>query len=239
MRRVSRLGRLLAPSLALLLLAPPGRAVAGASILEPKPLGERRPITGVHFGFWASSSQPGSYATSALDPGIKGGMALTWIRGRSAGFGVAVDYCRWRSAAAGADLDELFSAFSGTEIRGTEVTMSGLRGTMRFTESLETRAPVAPWVQIGGGICRLRRKTVVPVQQLIDSGWEVKGSGGTTVSYEPILLGGVGLDLKVSPSTRVGFDVMGEMLFIGGETDELVTSFTIGGHVLFGRWSGQ
>lgn len=226
---------------ALLLAFGPGRASAGASILEARTPVPRVPLTGVNFGFWASSSQPAGSSREVFDPSFKGGVSLTWMRGRSTGYGVAIDHCRWRSPATGAAFDERFSAISGTEIRGTEATMSGTRATFRYTEWLMPEASISPWVQAGAGFCRLGRKLVFPVDPLVNSGWRVSTSGTKRTSYQPILTGGFGIDLKTTTSMRIGFDLMGELIFIADEdgpfTDP-VTAVTIGGHVFFGRWLG-
>ena len=242
-RSLARAGHLiLALGVAIISLATPEQAVAGASILEPAPTGPRAPLTGMNFGFWASSSQPIGKSRDFFDRSFKGGVALTWIQGRSSGVGVTVDYTRWRSTVGGAEWDRLFSIFSGTEIRGTEVTASGVRASFRFTQWLAAEAPISPWVQAGVGLCRLNRKTVFPVDQLINSGWQVNARGAIDTSYQPFLVGGVGFDLVTLPNMRVGFDVMGEVILLMNKDDvedEPITALTIGGHVLFGRWGGR
>jgi hypothetical protein len=225
-----------------LLCSTPGRVLAGASVLEPAPTGLKEPVTGLHFGFWASSSQPAGDSRDLYDRSFKGGLALTWIRGRSAGFGAAVDYSRWRSPSTGAEWDRLFSIFSDTEIRGTEVTASAVRASFRYTQWLVTGAPIAPWVQAGAGICRLNRKTVFPIDQLVNSGWQVSSRGGIDISYQPFLVGGVGFDLVTNPSMRVGFHVLGETILVMSKDDtkdEPILALMLGGHVLFGRWAGR
>jgi hypothetical protein len=219
----------------LVLISTADRAFAGASIVEPAPPRTPGGPTGLNFGFWASSSQPSGDSRGVLDRSFKAGGALTWMRSRTIGVGLGVDHCRWRSPAAGAALDDFFSAFSGTEIRGTEVTMSSIRGTVRGTQWLFPDALVSPWVQFGAGVCRLDRKIVFPVEQLRYSGWQLSNSGTKNISYQPILVGGLGFDLRPTGSTRVGFDVMGEIIYLSDEPDP-VTAITLGGHVLFGRW---
>lgn len=240
MRRTDRTWRSSAALCAtLVLVSTAGLAHAGASIVGPRPVVESRErVSGLNVGFWASNSQPTSKSRDVFDASYKAGGTVTWMRTRSTGFGIGLDYCRWRSSAAGAELDNFFSAFSGTEIRGTEATLSGLRGTLRVTQLLMPDAAISPWVQLGAGICRSKSKIVFPVAQLQYSGWQVSGAGFRTLTYQPILMAGLGIDLRTNAHSRIGFDLIGEMIQVEDEPDP-VMALTFGGHVLFGRWPGR
>lgn len=223
----------------ILLLASVSQAVAGASLWEPRPAHTGvLTASGLNVGFWASSSQPTGGPSGLLDNSSKTGLSLTWMRSRTIGVGVGMDYCRWRYPDGGVVFDRIFSGFGGTPIHGTQATISGLRATVRGMTTPLPDAFVVPWVQFGGGICRLNRKLVFPVSALVNSGWQVTASGTRNISYSPIVVGGLGFDVQTNEFTRVGFDVMGEVLYIQDEKDP-ITALSIGGHVLFGRWPGR
>jgi hypothetical protein len=220
---------------ALWLLAWASPVLAGASLIGPRPVDSEPEVRGLDVGFWVSSSHPTGNAGDGLDRSFKAGGTLTWMRAKTLGLGLALDYCRWRSTSAGAALDEVFSAIGGSEIHGTTITTSGLRGTMRVVQSVPTEGRIVPWLQVGFGLCRLNRKIVFPVAQLQNAGWQVSGSGGRTLSIEPMFLGGLGLDVKANESMKIGLDATGELIYVKDSADP-ITAVTIGGHVLFGHW---
>lgn len=220
----------------LLLLACPGSAFATASIIGPAPERVRLSVRAFEVGFWASGSNPTGSSRAGIDPSYKAGASLTWMRTPSAGIGLALDYCRWRSPATGEAFDRLFTAFSQSPIRGTEATLSGLRATMFVKQEVPIPGPVVPWLRVGAGACRTNSKLVFPAAQLQNAGWTVSSSGTRTVSYDPMLVGGVGFDVRATGSMKLGLDLTYEVIY-AKDTNDPVTALMFGGHVLFGYWS--
>ena len=218
----------------LVIAALAGDAMAGASILEPAPARRSRAgPSGFDFGIWASSSQPVGDSRDVLDRTIRAGATWTWTRSPGTGTGFCIDYCRWPSPAVGAAFDRLFSIF--TEVHGTEVTISAVRATGFGRLAPLPDAPLSPWIQFGAGVSRTKSKIVYQVAQMQDAGWTVHSAGSVAISYDPMIVTGLGLDLRTTAGTKIGVDVMWESILPRGSSDP-VTSVTVGGHVLFGRW---
>jgi len=227
-------------SLALLFLALlvlPRGAHATASLIGPAhDPGTEAKRSGLDVGFRASGAHATGKSGEGVDPSYQAGASLVWRRTRTVGIGVALDYCRWRWPSAGLELDRIFSALSQSPIHGTAFTLSGLRGTVFVKQMFLPEAVVVPWLQAGGGLCRSNSKFVLPAAQLQNAGWEVSDSGTRSISYDPMLAGGVGLDVKLTPSMRIGFDLQGEVVYLKDAPDPF-TAVTVGGHLLFGNGS--
>jgi hypothetical protein len=196
---------------------------------------ERARDVSVEIGPWVSMSVPTGVAGDQFDRGVNAGVSITTMRTRMVGAGADLGYGLWSSPAAGAALDALFTAFGTTPVSGTKYTMAALRGSLHVKVVPLPGGRVAPWVQVSAGVCRVNKRLQFPADQLRAAGWQVLKESSDEISYEPLLVTGVGFDLKTRTGMKLGLDASYQWLVLA-DNDPAFTAFTIGGHILFGRW---
>lgn len=109
-RRHSRLT--LAAGLVMALAA--GSARAGARVVEPDTGRVRTGVHGFEVGPWMAIAVPTNAASKTFDDGFRAGVTTTFLQTHATGVGLDVSHVGFSSTRAGAALDELFSALTGT-----------------------------------------------------------------------------------------------------------------------------
>lgn len=171
-----------------------------------------------------SLSRPTGRAHDAMDPGINVGAMATLMQDSTAGVGVDVGYHHWPGSAG---LDRYFDAALnglGFMSTGSRFTFSAIEATAHVKVVPPLRGPVGPWIQVGAGVYVVNRTLVLV------------GQSSHAITEEFGYKGGVGVDLRTSANAKLGLDASFHYLLSRADLGTNLTVFTIGTHVLFGRW---
>jgi hypothetical protein len=211
-------------------------ASAGVRVVGTGPRPPAAHGKGGEVGFYGSASIPTGDDWQDVDEGVNAGFTATRMYSNGVGFGLDLGYAGWRSAAAGAELDQLFSALSQSQIQGTMATLESYEAMAHLKVAPCTVGHFTPWFQIGVGAARVNQKLELPVAQMEAAGFQFRRPyDPNEIHYEPVFVGKVGVDVATEQAFRLGLDASYRLLALYGDSSAF-SSFAVGGHLLFGRW---
>ena len=171
---------------------------------------------------------------ATTEMGLKTGLTLTGMLNANVGVGLDVVYHDWPTsdefkANYNAFLrHETSSAVSGT----TTLRLSALQLAGHLKLSARSGGRMRPWLQVGAGAYFVDPNTSFGSGDLI----YVVGHDATLPQSVGGACGTVGVDLERSGSMKFGLDASYDHVWTKNTLGSNFDAFTVGAHLLFGRW---
>ena len=171
-------------------------------------IAERAQAQRVEIGPRLAISVPTGRAGDSADLGFNAGVTATIMNTPRAGLSLDFGYHRWPgSSYANAATDALLSRFGLVPITGSKWTLSAFQTTGQVKVLPPVSGPVAPWIQFGAGVYRVKTNLRLPaplLSQSLDS-----------ITYKFGYTGGVGFDFETSAGMTFGLDASYHYLLWG------------------------
>ena len=164
---------------------------------------------GLQFG----GSVPTHDFAESAKTGFEVGVAGTYMHSEHAGVCVDVAYHRWPGSDAANALVSLLGP-------GSKVTFDAVQATLQVRYEFRTDGRARPHANGGGGMYYVKSRLTTPVGII---------SGDRQQNFGYVV--GAGVDLKVSPTQRVGFGGTYHHILTSGSDTDL---FTVGLSLMFG-----